>query len=94
MNTLSTVFLSVTTGCLVLFSLLALVRTLIGPTKADRIVGINLIGTFSTTLLAILSVLFFEDWLLDVCLIYCMLSFLAVVVLSKIHIEEKGDDND
>jgi len=87
-------FLIITAAALVVFSLFALLRTLIGPMRADRIMGINLIGTLSTTLLAVLAVLFAEDWLLDVCLIYCLISFLAVVVLTKIHIAEKEADND
>ena len=37
-----------------------------------------------------------EPWLLDVCLIYCLISFLAVVLLAKIKISEKqkGEDPD
>ncbi len=66
--------------------LLALVRAIRGPRIADRIVGINMVGTMSLAMLAVISVLQQQPWLLDVSLIYCMISFLAVVVLAQIHI--------
>jgi len=83
--------LTISVSVLVVLMGFSLIRTIIGPARADRIMGINLIGTFSTTTLAALAILFEEDWLLDVCLIYCLISFLAVVVLTKIHISEKED---
>ena len=73
------VFLSVLT-------LLCLVRAIQGPRIADRIIGANMAGTLTIMAIAILAHLLSQDWLLDVCLIYCMISFLAVVVLSKIYI--------
>lgn len=66
--------------------LFALIRAIKGPRVADRIVGINMIGTMSLSALAILAVKLRQSWLLDVSLIYCMISFLAVLVLTKIYI--------
>ncbi|MBO6053908.1 MAG: sodium:proton antiporter [Oscillospiraceae bacterium] len=63
-----------------------LIRAVRGPRIADRIVGGNLAGTMTIMIIAILADFLKQDWLLDVCLIYCMMSFLAVVVLSKIYI--------
>ena len=65
------------------FSLLRAIR---GPRMADRILGINMTGSLTTAAIAVLAVLLEQSWLLDVCLIYCMISFLAVVVLAKISI--------
>lgn len=62
-----------------------LIRAIRGPRVADRIVAINMIGTLTMTILAILSVLLGEEYLLDVCLIYAMISFLAVVVVTKVY---------
>lgn len=73
---------------LIIGMLFGLIRSILGPRRADRILGINMIGSLSTTALAVLSVLIHENWLLDVCLIYCLISFLAVIVLAKIHISE------
>ena len=44
----------------------ALVRAIRGPRTADRILGINLIGTLSTACIAVLAVLLRQSWLLDV----------------------------
>ena len=73
----------------------ALVRAIRGPRMADRIVGINMTGSLTTAIIAVLAVYLKESWLLDVCIIYC-LSFLAVVVLAKINIvsHEKGEEFD
>lgn len=65
---------------------LALIRAIRGPRIADRIIGANMAGTLTIMAIAILADVLKQDWLLDVCLIYCMISFLAVVVLSKIYI--------
>lgn len=76
------------------FSLLRAIR---GPRMADRILGINMTGNLTTAAIALLAVLLDQSWLLDVCLIYCMISFLAVVVLAKISIashEEKEEFDD
>ena len=51
----------------------------------DRIVVINSIGTMTISVIAILSVMLDEAYLLDVCLIYAMISFVAVIVLTKIY---------
>lgn len=64
----------------------SMIRAIIGPTIADRIVAINMIGSFTISIIAILSVMLHEGYLLDVCLIYVLISFLAVVVLTNIFI--------
>lgn len=74
---------------LVISIFFSLFRTIIGPRRADRIMGINMIGSFSTLALAILPVMYKQSWLLDICLVYCLISFLAVVALTKISIVGK-----
>lgn len=66
--------------------LLALIRAVIGPRIADRVIGINMIGTMSLGAIAVLAVFLHETWLLDVSLVHCILSFLAVVVLAQVYI--------
>ena len=62
-----------------------LVRAIIGPRIADRIVAINMIGTMTIMIITIVSVLLHEEYLVDVAILYAMLSFLAVVVLTKVY---------
>ena len=63
-----------------------LVRAILGPRIADRLVSINMTGTIAMMMIAILTVMLDEGYLLDIAIIYAMLSFLAVVVLVKIFI--------
>ena len=65
--------------------ILCLVRAVIGPKIADRLVAVNMITTMVTVMISILAVLKGEGYLVDICLIYAMISFLAVVVLSRIY---------
>ncbi len=69
-------------GILVVF---ALIRAIIGPRVADRIIAINMMGTLIIVIIAIFAALFDEEYLVDISLIYAMISFLAVVVLTKVY---------
>lgn len=67
---------------LVIFSI---IRSVLGPRTADRIIAVNMAGTMVISIIAILSVAMDENYLADICLIYAMISFLGVVVLSKVY---------
>lgn len=67
---------------LVIFSI---IRSVLGPRIADRIIAINMTGTMIIMMIAILSVYLDENYLVDICLIYAMISFLGVVVLCKVY---------
>ena len=74
-----------------------LVRAVKGPRIADRIVAVNMMGTMVMVTIAVLSLLLKEGFLIDICLIYAMVSFLAVIVISKVYMgvyEEKKRDSD
>ncbi len=73
---------------------LALLRAIRGPRISDRIMGVNMSGTMAIACLAILAIELKQSWLLDVCLIYGMISFLAVVVLAQVHIAGAGKEKD
>ena len=65
--------------------LLCLIRAVIGPRIADRLVAVNMMGTMVMVMIALLAVVKDQGYLVDICLIYAMISFLAVVVLSRIY---------
>ncbi len=65
--------------------LLCLLRAVRGPRVADRIVAVNMMGTIVMVMIAVLAVLLKEGYLVDICIIYAMISFLAVVVLTKVY---------
>lgn len=69
------------------FMLLAcLIRAVKGPLIADRLMAVNMMGTMVMVMIAVLALMLKEGYLVDICLIYAMISFLAVVVLSKVYI--------
>ncbi len=87
------------TGVLIVLAaliLLCLLRAIIGPRTADRIVAANMMGTMVIVMIAILTVKLGEGYLADICLIYAMISFLAVIVLTKVYmgvyLEKKEKD--
>lgn len=65
--------------------ILCLVRAIIGPRIADRIVSVNMMGTMVIVIIGILTVMLGEGYLADICIIYAMISFLAVIVLTKVY---------
>ena len=65
---------------------LCLIRAVRGPRVADRVVAVNMMGTMTMVMIAILALLLHEGYLVDICIIYAMISFLPVVVLTKVYI--------
>jgi multicomponent Na+:H+ antiporter subunit F len=76
-----------------------LIRAIKGPRVADRLVAVNMMGTMVMVIIAVMAFLLKESYLIDICLIYAMVSFLAVIVLTKVYMgiyEEKrrhGEDD-
>lgn len=64
---------------------LCLIRAIVGPRVADRIVATNMMGTMVMVIIAVLAVMLGEGYLMDISLIYAMISFLAVIVLTKVY---------
>lgn len=80
----SSVYLAIT-------MLICFVRVIIGPRLTDRLVALNIISCKVVILFAVLAVYMDELYLLDVCLTYALVSFLAVVVLSKVYLSSYSD---
>lgn len=83
-------------GVLLLFTLIRAIR---GPRIADRIIAVNMMGTLVVITICVLAFLMHEGYLVDVAIVYTMLSFLAVVLLTKVYMgvyrqkrKEKGDE--
>lgn len=70
---------------LAIMLLFCLIRAIIGPRIADRLVAVNMTGTMVMVIIATLAVVLNEGYLVDICLIYALISFLAVVVLTKVY---------
>lgn len=79
-------------GSLIIFALLIgvmLVRSVIGPRITDRILSVNMIGTMIICCIVILSRYLDEGYLVDVALIYAMISFVSVLIYASTYIPAK-----
>ncbi len=94
------VYFYIYTTLLILLAIMlfaCLIRAIRGPRVADRLVAVNMMGTMVMVMIAVLALLLQEGYLVDICLIYAMISFLAVVVISKVYIgiyEEMQHENE
>ena len=70
-----------------------LIRAIKGPRIADRIVAVNMMGTITMVIIAVLAVYMDEGYLVDICLIYAMISFLAVTLLTKVYMGVYAERN-
>lgn len=70
---------------LALLLVFCLIRAVRGPRIADRLVAVNMMGTMVMVIISVLAVVKDQGYLVDICLIYAMISFLAVVVLTRIY---------
>ena len=67
--------------------LLAVIKSIIGPKVADRIVSVNMVSTMVLMILCVLTVWFkSEGYLADVSLIYVLISFVAIIVLANVFV--------
>ena len=66
--------------------LLCLIRAIKGPRIADRLMSGNMMGTIVMVMVSILALYLKEGYLTDICLIYALISFLAIVVITKVYI--------
>ncbi|PWG65128.1 monovalent cation/H+ antiporter complex subunit F [Spiribacter halobius] len=63
---------------------LALVRALRGPTVYDRIVAVNVFGTKTVLLVALIVYITGHADLIDVALVYALINFIAIVTVLKL----------
>jgi len=63
------------------FCLLFAVR---GPRLTDKIIGVNMIVVKSIILIIFVGIFIGEDYLIDVALVYALISFLATIVFTRL----------
>jgi multicomponent Na+:H+ antiporter subunit F len=88
-ETFSTILL-IAAGAFALFAVVLLYRVARGPTTQDRIVAINVVGTNTVIVIALVSVALGEYGYLDVALVYGLLNFVMSIAVSKISVEWGG----
>lgn len=76
----------------ILSALLVLFRILKGPTPADRIVGVDILGILVVGLCAILALATDRSWYLDIGIAWGLQSFIGTLALAKFMEGRTFDD--
>ncbi|MCL2616810.1 MAG: monovalent cation/H+ antiporter complex subunit F [Defluviitaleaceae bacterium] len=66
---------------------LCLIRAVKGPKMADRIIAINMICVKTILMIVMVGVMIGDMSLVDIALVYALLSFLAVVILTRFMLQ-------
>jgi len=62
---------------------MALIRALKGPETVDRVLAVNVIGTKTVVVLALIGFLYGRPAFLDLALIYALINFIATIAFLK-----------
>ncbi|MCL7418703.1 MAG: cation:proton antiporter [Halalkalicoccus sp.] len=89
MSLLSDVFLG-GAAIFVVLAIALLYRVIKGPTMQDRVLAVNVLGTNTVVILALLAAGLDQPWFLDIALIYALLNFLVTIAISKFTVERGG----
>ena len=67
-----------------LLVLLSLIRVVFGPAVFNRIVAINVIGTKTVVILALMGMIYQRmDMFVDISLVYALLNFIGTIAAAK-----------
>lgn len=84
---------AVTSAAIAITMALALIRAIKGPTQYDRILAVNMFGTKTVLLLAVLAFLIGRPDFLDLALAYALVNFIGVLaVLEFFKVKAGGAD--
>lgn len=70
-------------GSLMLFAAFAMVRLALGPTAADRAVGLDTVNTLVVALMIVLGAAYDQAVLIDVAIVYALLSFIGTLYIAR-----------
>ncbi len=84
-NSLTHIFFLIVLVILGILLFLCLLRAIRGPEVSDRLVASNMMGTIVLVMICTLSLLLNEGFLVDVAIVYSLLSFLSVVLITKLY---------
>lgn len=81
--------LAVTGFAILVTMALALARGILGPTVYDRVLAVNMFGTKTVLLLALVAMLFGRPDFIDLALAYALINFIGILaVLQFVQIRE------
>ena len=77
------VVFSVVAMCFVFYMLFSLLRVGLGPTVADRVVGLDTLNTLIVATMIVLGAAFDQVVFIDVAIIYALLSFVGTLYVAR-----------
>ena len=77
-------------AALVVLAVVVLYRAVRGPTMQDRVIAVNVLGTNTVVILALLSAALDVPSFLDIALVYALLNFVMAVAISKFTVDRGG----
>lgn len=86
--------LTIAIGVLALFMLCLMYRVVKGPRFTDRLLAVNAINTMITAVICLLSRYLGVAYLLDVALIYALLSFVGGTLLMRLLAAEQEEEDE
>lgn len=63
--------------------MLALARALLGPTLYDRILAVNMFGTKTVLLIAVLGMVAGRFDFIDIALVYALINFISIIAVLR-----------
>lgn len=78
-----TIFIAAAAAILVTMGL-ALIRAVKGPTLYDRILALNMFGTKTVLMIAVLGYLSGRPEFVDIALVYALINFVMVIAVLKV----------
>ncbi len=73
----------IVTAVLLLCIIMAIIRVVVGPTAADRVVGVDTINTIIIVAMVLFGAAYQEVIYIDVAIVYAFLSFIATLFIAK-----------
>jgi multicomponent Na+:H+ antiporter subunit F len=77
-------------GVLVLLAVILLYRVVQGPTMQDRVIAVNVLGTNTVVVIALIASALGQPGYLDIAIVYALLNFLMSIAISKFTVERGG----
>lgn len=75
---------------------LALIRAIKGPSIYDRILAVNMFGTKTVLIIAVLGFLMGRPDFMDIALVYALINFVSTIAVLKVFkyndLGRRGDD--
>ncbi len=74
---------SAAAAAILITMVLALIRAIMGPTLYDRILAVNMFGTKTVLMIAVLGFLMGRPEFLDIALVYALINFVGTIAMLK-----------